>query len=87
MAESPANTQTRRVYYLNGFVRIEATSEEEAIQKFESAGLGIDVEIVDGVTLDFQGPWDEIVDVSDDCICPPGLLARGGFKSGCPVHD
>ena len=21
-----------------------------------------------------------------DCICPPDLLARGGFKGGCPVH-
>lgn len=22
----------------------------------------------------------------DDCICPPDLVARGGFKGGCPVH-
>jgi hypothetical protein len=22
----------------------------------------------------------------DDCICPPDLLARGGFKGRCPVH-
>lgn len=21
-----------------------------------------------------------------DCICPPELVARGGFKGGCPVH-
>lgn len=21
-----------------------------------------------------------------DCICPPDLVARGGFKGGCPVH-
>lgn len=20
------------------------------------------------------------------CICPPDLLARGGYKGGCPVH-
>lgn len=20
------------------------------------------------------------------CICPPDLVARGGFRSGCPVH-
>lgn len=33
------------------------------------------------------------VDIADDvdrhgppCICPPGLVARGGFRSGCPVH-
>jgi hypothetical protein len=21
------------------------------------------------------------------CICPPALLARGGFRGGCPVHN
>jgi hypothetical protein len=21
------------------------------------------------------------------CICPPDLLARGGFRCGCPVHS
>lgn len=21
-----------------------------------------------------------------ECICPPGLVARGGFRSGCPAH-
>jgi hypothetical protein len=22
-----------------------------------------------------------------DCICPPDLVARGGFKGGCPQHS
>jgi hypothetical protein len=21
-----------------------------------------------------------------ECICPPDLIARGGFRGGCPVH-
>lgn len=21
------------------------------------------------------------------CVCPPELVARGGFKGGCPVHS
>lgn len=21
-----------------------------------------------------------------ECICPPELVARGGFRSGCPTH-
>jgi hypothetical protein len=32
-------------------------------------------------------------DIMDDvdrpepvCICPPDLVARGGFRSGCPIH-
>lgn len=25
-------------------------------------------------------------EVERPCICPPDLLARGGFKGGCPVH-
>lgn len=29
----------------------------------------------------------EYVDEPDpECICPPGLVARGGFRGGCPVH-
>jgi hypothetical protein len=76
-----------KTYYLNGFVRINADSDEEADRKFEEAGLGIDVEIAEGVRLDFQGPWDEIEDVPEPkCICPPELVARGGFRGGCPVH-
>lgn len=42
-------------------------------------------------------PWDEMEgypfpgepDPLDDparCICPPGLVERGGFKGGCLVH-
>jgi hypothetical protein len=28
--------------------------------------------------------WPE--EYEPECICPPELLARGGFKGGCPVH-
>jgi hypothetical protein len=29
----------------------------------------------------------EIVDQPEPaCICPPGLVERGGYRSGCPVH-
>jgi hypothetical protein len=77
-----------RTYYLNGYVKIVAASDEEADRLFEQAGLGIGVEPIEGVTLDFQGPWDEIVDAGDQpkCICPADLLARGGFRGGCPRH-
>lgn len=74
-------------YYLTGFVRIEATDDADALAKFEAAGLGVDVEVIDGVWVDFEGGWDEIVDVPDVvCICPPDLVERGGFKGDCPVH-
>jgi hypothetical protein len=83
-------TAPQRVYYLEGYVRIVASSDEEAEHKFEQAGLGCAIEDpnVKGVMLDFQGPWDEIADVESvgECICPPDLLARGGFRGGCPVH-
>lgn len=26
------------------------------------------------------------IDMAWVCICPPELLARGGFKGGCPAH-
>lgn len=76
-----------KTYYLAGYVRIDAESDAEAERKFEEAGLGIDQEIADGVTLDFQGPWDEVEERdTPTCICPPDLLERGGFRGGCPVH-
>ena len=31
-----------------------------------------------------EDDWPE--DVQFECICPPELVARGGFKGGCPVH-
>lgn len=32
--------------------------------------------------------WGELVAEPDDapCTCPPDLVARGGFRSGCPAH-
>ena len=79
--------RTARVYYLEGFVQIEASSDEEANALFEEAGLGIDHEVIPGVVLNFEGPWDEIDEVErSECICPPDLIARGGFRGGCPVH-
>lgn len=79
--------RTARVYYLEGFVRIEASSDEEANALFEEAGLGIEHEVIPGVVVDFQGPWDRVEEVErSECICPPDLIARGGFRGGCPVH-
>ncbi len=28
-----------------------------------------------------------VSDEDEDCTCPPDLLARGGFSSGCPAHS
>ncbi len=28
----------------------------------------------------------ELEDGEAVCICPPALVARGGFRGGCPVH-
>lgn len=25
-------------------------------------------------------------EVAAECTCPPDLLARGGFRGGCPIH-
>lgn len=88
MHREPISPPARKTYYLTGYVRIDAASDDEAVAKFEAAGpLGIEVEIADGVVLDFQGPWDDVVETNERaCICPPGLVQRGGFKGGCPIH-
>lgn len=78
-----------RRYYLTGYMRVDASSEQEATDKAAAVcGSDGEFEIIDGVTICFDGPWDEVVDLDDDgeCVCPPDLLARGGFKGGCPVH-
>ena len=35
------------------------------------------------------GEPDDVIEEDDGpvCICPPELLARDGFKGGCPVHS
>ncbi len=34
-----------------------------------------------------ETPADEWPEESEPlCICPPELVARGGFKGGCPAH-
>jgi hypothetical protein len=77
----------QKVYYLTGFVRIEAADDAEALRKFEEAGLGPEEEVIAGVTLAFEGGWTEIVDEPDPpCTCPPGLVERGGFHSSCRAH-
>jgi hypothetical protein len=74
-------------YYLNGWVRVDADSDEEADRKFQAAGLGPREQLDGGVILAFEGPWDEIeAIVEPECICPPDLVARGGFRGGCPMH-
>jgi hypothetical protein len=37
--------------------------------------------------IDLEGyPWPDEEKDGPACICPPGLVERGGFRSGCPVH-
>jgi hypothetical protein len=32
-------------------------------------------------------PWPGEEEDETGCICPPDILKRGGFRSGCPVHS
>lgn len=83
-----ALTPSSSRYYLSGYLFIDAASEGDADRKVVEA-LGSDGrwELDSGVTLCFEGPWDEIDPiVRSDCECPPGLVARGGFRSACKTH-
>lgn len=74
-------------YILEGYVSILAGSDEEAERLFDEAGLGIHVKPIDDVEVTFEGPWTEIEELEEEeCTCPPELLARGGFRGGCPKH-
>lgn len=83
----PEQRIAHKLYTITGYAQIEAADDEEALRKFEEAGLGIRVEVAEGVIVDFEGPWDEIEEIYEpECICPPELVAAGGFRGGCPVH-
>jgi len=79
----------RKTYIANAWVKVTADSDEEAVKKFEALFPDFCMDLSDGVELLVaDGAWDEVDEVDDgpECICPPDLIARGGFKGGCPVH-
>lgn len=39
------------------------------------------------ITLDVPDIDDVIRPLTPECICTAGLLARGGYRGGCPVHS
>lgn len=74
-------------YLLEGYICIIAENEDEAVAKMEEAGMGCDVEIIPGIFVDFQGPWDAVEEIYEPpCTCPPSLIERGGWTSTCEMH-
>jgi hypothetical protein len=83
----------RRVYYFAAYVRVEATSQEEAWERISTEPVYVseadasdpghenDVNLVVTDLLDH-----EPLDTGPLCICPPDLIARGGFRGGCRAH-
>lgn len=41
---------------------------------------------LDEYVLTDDGGYEIEVGDGGECNCPPDLVARGGFRSGCPVH-
>lgn len=65
----------------------EVRDDEDAIATVSAAvqALRIDAGEADPATMDdYPFPGEDRPEL--ECICPPDLVARGGFKSGCPVH-
>lgn len=48
--------------------------------------LAIDAGLMGPLTLKPVEYVEWINEPDPECICPPGLVERGGFKGGCPVH-
>lgn len=62
--------------------------DESALYDTELAAMALAVYhgAAAAITLD-TADVREIVDSPEPvCICPPGLVERGGFRSSCPVH-
>jgi hypothetical protein len=92
MPEDRTAAVARNVYYFDAYVRVEAISEEAAWERVQgehpyvcpadmATGPDEEVQLVVTDLLD-----SEPLPKAPECICPPELLARGGFKGRCPVH-
>lgn len=85
--------EMKNAYYFNAYVRVEADSEEQAWERIQ----GEDTYVCEADTGDAEyDAWVQLVVLNllsaepiyePVCICPPDLLARGGFKGGCPQHS
>jgi hypothetical protein len=90
MAEQPTETQSVwgvRAERLLERALDEVRSGEDAISTVSAAEAALRIELgelPEDAMAGYPFPGEE--DDEDDCICPPDLLARGGFKGGCPVH-
>jgi hypothetical protein len=61
----------------------QALSGEDALPAVSAAEAALRIEAgeLDPAKLDGYPFPDE-----DECTCPPGMVARGGFRSTCAVH-
>lgn len=82
---------TRR-FIFKSWVAVEAATLEDANALMENIWED-DLswhEFSDHVEVFAPGAEPDEVQEPDDgpsCICPPDMVARGGFKGGCPVHS
>ena len=85
------DTQTAAMRFVwTTSVAVEAATVEEAHQLIEDQ-WGHDGSwwgLSEGVAVyKPSGPHDDVIEADDepDCICPPDLVERGGFRGSCPV--
>jgi hypothetical protein len=65
----------------------------DELRSDEDAGAAVSLAAAYLRALYGESDDDELADLryyerdrEPECICPPALVSRGGFKSGCPVH-
>lgn len=66
----------------------EAATVDDAISETQQAlaALYLSVGERPTVVLDVADYETTATERRPDCICPPGLVERGGFRGGCLVH-
>lgn len=66
----------------------EATTIDDAISETQQAlaALYLSVGERPTIVLDVADYAATAVEGRPDCICPPDLVARGGYRGGCPGH-
>jgi hypothetical protein len=67
---------------------VDDASDAEVIAAVEHAAMAVHLHYgsTEPITLDPTDLAEHLNRRKPECICPPGLVARGGFRSGCPIH-
>ena len=66
----------------------EVRDDVDALVTVSAAEAALRIEAGELPASELEGyPFPDEAEPERECICPPELVERGGFRSGCPAHS